>query len=282
MDFYEHVRPQEFEHNVRNKLVEQLRDMIKGSFPDAEVCPFGSFMSGLYLPTGDMDIVICSRGFLRGGPPTLNFRKQLFKFRALLERRNLAEEGTIQLILHAKVPLVKYVDRRTGLRVDISFERYDGVRAISTFLEWKRQYPAMPILVTVIKQFLAMRGLNEPVSGGIGGFSVICLVVSMLQLMPQVQSRSMKPEHHLGEILMEFFDLYGRSFNYEQVAIRMNPPGYVPKVGLPNPHISRCRFLLMIHSQRSTRSCTRIKIGSRLLIRTTRTTTSLEVLATAR
>jgi non-canonical poly(A) RNA polymerase PAPD5/7 len=88
----------------------------------------------------------------------------------------------------------------------------------------------MPILVTLIKHLLAMRGLNEPVNGGIGGFSVTCLVVSLLQNMPQVQSGSMIPEHHLGEILMEFLDLYGNQFNFETTAIQLNPPGYIPKV----------------------------------------------------
>lgn len=89
----------------------------------------------------------------------------------------------------------------------------------------------MPILVTVVKHFLLMRGLNEPVNGGLGGFSVICLVVSMLQLMPQVQSRNMIPEHHLGEILLEFLDLYGRHFRYEVNAISLTgPPGYIRKV----------------------------------------------------
>jgi len=87
----------------------------------------------------------------------------------------------------------------------------------------------MPILVTVIKHLLAMRGLNEPVNGGIGGFSVICLVVSLLQLMPQVQSRTMISEHHIGEVLMEFFDLYGNQFNVITTGIQFDPPGYIPK-----------------------------------------------------
>jgi len=78
-----------------------------------------------------------------------------------------------------------------------------------------------------------MRGLNEPVNGGIGGFSVICLVVSMLQLMPQVQSRSLIPEHHLGEMLLEFFDLYGRHFQHEINAISLTRPvGYIRKASV--------------------------------------------------
>ncbi len=139
-------------------------------------------------------------------------------------------KGSIEVIKGAKVPLVKYVDRSTGLKVDISFENDTGLIANKTFQDWKTKFPAMPIIVTLIKHLLAMRGLNEPVNGGIGGFSVTCLVVSLLQNMPQVQSGTMIPEHHLGEILMEFLDLYGNQFNVRTTAIQLNPPGYVSKV----------------------------------------------------
>lgn len=203
------------------------------NFADAEIHPFGSFMSGLYLPTADMDIVVCSSSFMRNGPPKyLSAKSWLYKFQKFLTMQQVAEPTSIEVIAHARIPLVKYVDKATGLKVDVSFENFGGVDAIQTFRQWKEQYPAMPILVTVIKHFLLMRGLNEPVNGGIGGFSVICLVVSMLQLMPQVQSRNLIPEHHLGEMLLEFLDLYGHHFNYRAVAIStVRPIGYMKKVG---------------------------------------------------
>jgi non-canonical poly(A) RNA polymerase PAPD5/7 len=202
------------------------------NFASAKVHPFGSFMSGLYLPTADMDLVVCSASFMRGGPPTyMSAKSWLYKFQKLLVAQRVASPESIEVIAHARIPLVKYVDRATGLKVDVSFENLGGVDAINTFLAWKERYPAMPILVTVIKHFLLMRGLNEPVNGGIGGFSVICLVVSMLQLMPQVQSRNLIPEHHLGEMLLEFFDLYGRRFQYETNAICVQGRvGYMRKV----------------------------------------------------
>ena len=235
MDFYEYVRPKKFEQRIRDDLVANLKKAMRRdgrNFSDAEVHPFGSFMSGLYLPTADMDIVVCSASFMRGGPPKyLSAKNWLYKFQKFLVSQKVADQTSIEVIAHARIPLVKYVDKATGLKVDISFENLGGVDAISTFMRWKELYPAMPILVTLIKHFLLMRGLNEPVNGGIGGFSVICLVVSMLQLMPQVQSRNLIPEHHLGEMLLEFLDLYGRQFNYRGVAIStMRPVGYIHKV----------------------------------------------------
>lgn len=235
IDFYEFVRPRDFEQRIRDRLVENLKLAMRRdgrNFASAQVHPFGSFMSGLYLPTADMDLVVCSASFMRGGPPTyLSARSWLYKFQKFLISQRVADGDSIEVIAHARIPLVKYVDKLTGLKVDVSFENLGGVGAIDTFLQWKERYPAMPILVTVIKHFLLMRGLNEPVNGGIGGFSVICLVVSMLQLMPQVQSRSLVPEHHLGEMLLEFFDLYGRHFRHETTAISLTRPvGYIRKV----------------------------------------------------
>jgi non-canonical poly(A) RNA polymerase PAPD5/7 len=178
-----------------------------------------------------MDVVWLSPDFMNRGRRTLGqSNSQIRKIATWLEKEGLPEPGTLDMIFGAKVPLVKYVDRLTGLKVDISFENTTGLTANKTFQDWKATYPAMPILVTIIKHLLAMRGLNEPVNGGIGGFSVICLVVSLLQLMPQIQSRSMVPEHHLGEILMEFLDLYGNQFNVTTTAIQFDPPGYVSKV----------------------------------------------------
>ena len=177
-----------------------------------------------------MDLAFVSDQYVNGGAKVFNTKSTLWRFAAALKRHGMAHLNEVEVIAHAKVPIVKYIEKRSGLKMDISFENITGVEAISTFQAWKEQYPAMPILVTLIKHFLCMRGLNEPVNGGIGGFSVICLVVSMLQMMPQVQSQNMKPAHHLGELLMEFFDLYGNRFNFHDVAISLNPPKYIPKV----------------------------------------------------
>jgi len=133
------------------------------------------------------------------------------------------------VIKGARVPLVKYVDRETNINIDVSFENSNDIIALETYEAWKNQYPAMPIIVTLIKQFLAMRKLNDPANGGIGGFTVTCLVISLLQNLPSVQSGNMIPEHHLNEILMEFLNLYGNSFNAKTTAISTNPPGYVSK-----------------------------------------------------
>lgn len=154
----------------------------------------------------------------------------MLRFADHLTRIGLADPRFIEIIHAAKVPLVKFIDSMTAIRVDVSFENETGMVANDTFNLWKQRFPAMPILTTLIKQFLMMRGLNEVVNGGLGGFSVTCLVTSLLQNLPRVQSGEIQPEQHLGEMLLEFLDLYGNQFDLARTGISMNPPEYYDKV----------------------------------------------------
>jgi non-canonical poly(A) RNA polymerase PAPD5/7 len=119
---------------------------------------------------------------------------------------------------------VKFVDEVSGIPVDLSFNNDTGVAANETVQKWKEHHPAMPILASVIKQFLMIRGLNDVATGGLGGFSIICLVTSLLQHLPGTMP------FNLGQALVEFFNLYGNLLDRNAVAIRMDPPGYIDKV----------------------------------------------------
>ncbi|TKA73360.1 hypothetical protein B0A49_04924, partial [Cryomyces minteri] len=166
-------------------------------------------------------------------------KKWLYSFAENLRRSDIALRNSVTVVPSAKVPIVKFVDQVTGLKVDMSFENLTGITANQTFQAWKAQYPSMPVIVTLIKQFLLMRNLNEVFTGGLGGFSVTCLVVSMMQHMPWVQAalghNNLPLQQHAGDILMNFFDLYGTKFNTTTTSIQMQPPALLSKHGWGPP-----------------------------------------------
>ncbi|EKV05577.1 Topoisomerase family protein TRF4, putative [Penicillium digitatum Pd1] len=225
LSFYHWAKPQEFEHIVRADLVNRLETAFQQRYHNVSIRAFGSFASGLYLPTADVDLVLLSHTFLRTGVRTFGERKgQIYAFSAFLKSTNLAVPNSIECIASARVPILKWVDKLTGLRVDLSFDNDSGLIANETFQKWKTEYPTMPVILAVIKQFLLIRGLNEVPTGGLGGFSITCLVTSILQHLPQGH---MQP--NLGTILLEFFNFYGKQLSYDKLAIRMDPPGYFNK-----------------------------------------------------
>ncbi|CAG5892224.1 unnamed protein product [Menidia menidia] len=132
------------------------------------------------------------------------------------------------LLNHFKVPIIKLTDQETEVKVDISFNVETGVKAASFIKDYVKKYPVLPYLIFVLKQFLLQRDLNEVFTGGISSYSLILMVISFLQLHPRIDARN--PNENLGMLLIEFFELYGRHFNYLKTAVRIRDGGsYVSK-----------------------------------------------------
>lgn len=229
IDFYQWVRPRDYEIAVRGSVLERLEQGLLRLFPGGKLEAFGSYAAGLYLPIGDMDLVFLERNFRpRTGPNGLPPKpaKRLFDQTVKhLKDQRMARPGSVQYIYGAKVPIIKFVENVSGLKIDLSFNNNTGVVANETFQTWREQYSAMPIITSIIKQYLMIRGLNDVASGGLGGFSVICLVTSLIQHMPLTSQLT-----NLGQLLVEFFNLYGKLFNRQTVALRLDPPGYLDVV----------------------------------------------------
>lgn len=225
LDFYDWVRPQDFEQEIRLDVISRLQKTFSKLEPGCQLMAFGSFAAGLYLPIGDMDLVLMTCGSLGSRLPP-KAKDLLWYITNILDKEGIAIPGSIQPIAKAKVPIIKFVDGITGLKVDLSFNNRTGIVANNTFHEWKAQYPAMPILVSLIKQYLMIRGLNDVAFGGLGGFSTICLVTSLIQ--HDIPTGQMP---NLGHLLLNFFHFYGHVFNKQSIAIRLEPPSFVRKVG---------------------------------------------------
>ena len=66
------------EYTMRYEVVLRVEEVIKQEFPGARVEVFGSFQTGLYLPTSDIDMVVLydfpvSFNSVFGSPNVFNF-----------------------------------------------------------------------------------------------------------------------------------------------------------------------------------------------------------------
>uniref|UniRef100_A0A1A8FTQ2 Terminal nucleotidyltransferase 4A n=1 Tax=Nothobranchius korthausae TaxID=1143690 RepID=A0A1A8FTQ2_9TELE len=218
VDFYNFMSPRPEEAAMRKEVVTRIKRIIEELWPNAEVQIFGSFSTGLYLPTSDIDLVV----FGKWDRPPLQELEQAFL------KHNVAEPLSIKVLDKATVPIIKLTDRETEVKVDICFNVESGVKAASFIKEYLKKYPVLPYLIFVLKQFLLQRDLNEVFTGGISSYSLILMVISFLQLHPRIDARN--PNQNLGVLLIEFFELYGRQFNYLKTGIRIRNGGsYVSK-----------------------------------------------------
>ncbi|KAH0521520.1 Non-canonical poly(A) RNA polymerase PAPD7 [Microtus ochrogaster] len=269
IDFYNFMSPCPEEAAMRREVVKRIETVVKDLWPTADVQIFGSFSTGLYLPTSDIDLVV----FGKWERPPLQLLEQA------LRKHNVAEPCSIKVLDKATVPIIKLTDQETEVKVDISFNMETGVRAAEfiknymkpectclflrardsagsptvspdcvtaqgervfsyslsksesfslgdgSFLE---KYSLLPYLILVLKQFLLQRDLNEVFTGGISSYSLILMAISFLQLHPRIDAR--RADENLGMLLVEFFELYGRNFNYLKTGIRIKEGGaYIAK-----------------------------------------------------
>ncbi|TSK28254.1 Non-canonical poly(A) RNA polymerase PAPD7 [Bagarius yarrelli] len=213
IDFYNFMSPRPEEATMRQEVVDRIESVIKELWPSADVQIFGSFSTGLYLPTSDIDLVV----FGKWDRPPLQQLEQAFR------KNDVAEPFSIKVLDKATVPIIKLTDQETEVKVDISFNVETGVKAARFIKDYVKKYTVLPYLIFVLKQFLLQRDLNEVFTGGISSYSLILMVISFLQLHPRIDART--PNANLGVLLIEFFELYGRHFNYLKTGIRIKNGG---------------------------------------------------------
>ncbi|KAG2154089.1 hypothetical protein DEU56DRAFT_437181 [Suillus clintonianus] len=220
--FVRYMSPTEVEEEIRELVISLVSRAITNAFPDARILPFGSYETKLYLPNGDIDLVIDSESMAYSDK--VNVLRTLAN---VIKRAKIASKVTI--IAKAKVPIIKFVTIYGRLNVDISINQGNGIVAgkiVNGFLSNMRGCGfALRSLVIIAKAFLNQRGMNEVYTGGLGSYSIVCLAVSFLQMHPKIQRGEIDAEKNLGVLVMEFFELYGCYFNYAEVGISVRNGG---------------------------------------------------------
>ncbi|KAL0946483.1 hypothetical protein HGRIS_012700 [Hohenbuehelia grisea] len=220
--FVKWVSPTPVEDEIRGLIVQQVTAAVCKGFPDASVLPFGSFATKLYLPLGDIDLVILSDSMAYSSKDTV-----LQSLAHVLKRAGITDRVTI--VAKAKVPIVKFTSTHGRFNVDISVNQGNGVvsgQIINGFLrDMHAGGIALRALVLIAKAFLSQRSMNEVYTGGLGSYSIVCLAVSFLQMHPKIRRGEIDAEKNLGVLVMEFFELYGYYFNYAEVGISVRDGG---------------------------------------------------------
>jgi non-canonical poly(A) RNA polymerase PAPD5/7 len=164
----------------------------------AQVRVFGSFATGLYLPSSDVDVVVLNSG--------CQARHDRLKALAkALTRSGLAKN--IQVIANARVPIIKFVETRSNIPFDISFDVANGPEAADFIKAAMEALPPLRPLCLVLKIFLQQRELNEVYQGGIGSYALLVMLLTHLQMHPSKRRQSSRGqayplESNLGILLV--------------------------------------------------------------------------------
>nr|GAT50869.1 predicted protein [Mycena chlorophos] len=192
--FVHWISPTPQEDEIRGLVVEIISRCVTQRFPDAQVLPFGSYATKLYLPSGDLDLVIRSESMAYSPPQVV-----LSTLATILRRSGLTD-GKVTVIAKARVPIVKFVTSAEygHFNVDISINQESGLASGQ-----------------IINNFLQDLG-----SGGTAG-----LALHERGMHPKIRFGHIDPDRNLGVLVLEFFELYGHRFHYDEVGISLRNGG---------------------------------------------------------
>lgn len=148
VDFCRFTEPTAAEAASRAAAVARVRAAVVAIWPAAKLAVFGSFATGLYLPTSDIDTVILDSKCAAPGDG----------LRALalsLARRGIGRK--IALIANARIPIIKFEECASGFAFDISFDVANGPAAADWMRQQMASLPPLRPLSLVLKAFLQQR-----------------------------------------------------------------------------------------------------------------------------
>lgn len=124
----------------------------------------------------DIDLVVSSPSIQKSG----DVKSTLYRLAYILRRSNITD--FVEVLAKTKVPIVKFVTSHGRFPVDISINQNNGVSAVGIVKHFMAELPAIRPLVLIVKSFLSQRSMNEVFTGGLGSYSIVCLVISFLQV----------------------------------------------------------------------------------------------------
>ena len=212
LDFVEFVSTTEEEKQRRQEVVNRIKNVVHKIYPEAKVLIFGSCATGINLPKSDIDLLVYY--------PAVREITMINRITSELIRADIC--ASIEPIKHAKVPIIKLRDKQTMINVDISFNRENGIYCVKLVKQLLKKYPELRPMLLVLKCFLKSRQLNETYHGGVSSFLLTMMVVSYLQ---RQYKKGGTDNIDLGKHLIDFLELYGTQFNYEDIGLSIRKGG---------------------------------------------------------
>eukprot|EP01059_Diplonema_ambulator_P005180 TRINITY_DN14935_c0_g1_i1.p1 TRINITY_DN14935_c0_g1~~TRINITY_DN14935_c0_g1_i1.p1 ORF type:complete len:575 (+),score=225.83 TRINITY_DN14935_c0_g1_i1:31-1725(+) len=226
VDLIKYLQPTFEEEVMRKKVVIEISDIAQELFPNSYVLSFGSVVTGLLLPTSDVDMTIMYED-IEGDEERLH--ASMDKLANYLATKGICEDAYPQVIKQTKVPIVKFTHKETWIDVDISFNSPNGRVNSELVVRYCKQMPIVTPLVMLVKYFLQQRSMHEPFTGGLGSYAVSLMVIQFIQQHPAFHEGGDPARAGIGGLLMDFFRFYGAMFDFQNIGISVHQGTYFRK-----------------------------------------------------
>ena len=234
---------------IHNNIIRQLQDMLSipvtnvlakhnaNQYLDLQLVMFGSAANTLGSSSSDIDISVffdIREMYLQDDEAT---RLRTFVNESLTEEllancreyilSNTAEFLVIELILDARVPILKMKHVTSNVAIDICIGNSNALLNTKLLKEYAQYDARVRPLIMAIKRWASLRGINSPTNATLTSYAWTLLVIHFLQcgcvppVLPNLQNLTRNQHQHrnesitninsesVGELFLRFFRYFG-------------------------------------------------------------------------
>lgn len=218
------------EHEAARLFAAEIKSIVRQVHPDCPLLPIGSWSTGLADRLSDFDFTLSLPNFekspLERGPSSTRPKAKKIGLKALEDTRWSLVKSFQFLqpvaFIHARVPIVKAVHRKTDFRVEIqALGSHEATQELS--MAYLAEFPTLRPLYIIFRSALHIRHLNIVHEGGLGSYSILMMIVNALKHASGRFARDDVANHFLH--VLDFYstaDLYKYGYSPD-------PPRLFPK-----------------------------------------------------
>ena len=181
MQFCSHQETSDDIQERKRGIINHLKKRFNRKFHGSKLTAFGSSESGLGLKNGDIDLCL----EFNGEKP----KKVLTKIARMLREDGMED---VTLIAHAKVPIVKFIDSRTKIPIDISINNSLAIHNTKLLKLYNQCDIRVRPFVLAIKHWALHRGICNAAYGTFSSYAWTLIALQSLQtcnppILPNIQ-----------------------------------------------------------------------------------------------
>ena len=216
-------------------IIKHLKRRLDMKFRGSKLSTFGSSESGLGLQNGDIDLCL----EFKGEKP----KKVLTKIARMLRDDGMDD---VTLISHAKVPIVKFIDKRSRIPIDISINNSLAIYNTQLLKSYRDCDKRVRPFILAIKHWALHRGICNAAYGTFSSYAWTLIGLQKLQIcqppvIPNIQQgekRILKKvegeeydltmhqnpsqlikqlnQQNIGQLVLEFFEFFATKWPWDE------------------------------------------------------------------
>ncbi|EFJ05729.1 hypothetical protein SELMODRAFT_431345 [Selaginella moellendorffii] len=173
------LEPSQEDRDARAAIVASFDSFVKQTLSGSSVvAPFGSYVTNTFTCDSDLDLSL----YVNRMNPLSREEKLYFLKRVTTSLQAMhARYDQIQPIYKATVPVVKFVDRKTGIQCDLSVDNKDGASKSLVLAALSSIDKRFRPLCLLLKKWAKSHEINDASAGTLSSYVITLLAIFHLQ-----------------------------------------------------------------------------------------------------